>query len=286
MVTWCCITPERDRKSRFIMEAFAAGWPGAKLCLGEPPDQRMFVTWGQIWLAEKLIKRALAHHPPLPFYQIDNGFYKSAKGTVNGYYRFLYRRPDPIFVQDDGLRTARKIPAPFKPWRKTGEHILLAIPGPDFGRPFGFDCENWHQAVYERLLKLTDRPVKVRARIGSYPLALDLQNAWAVVTHSSNVAVDAVVSGVPVFVEPTASAAPVGNSSLDVLENPAMPDRQDWWDSLMAQQYTLIEMRRGFARTCLRAIAQQVDNMHNYWGADPSMVWQLQTGGALCRNNL
>lgn len=261
---WCCVTPERERKCQFIMAAIAAGWPSSRVCLGEPPIQSdPFITWGQIWLAEKLIARALPCGTP--FFQIDNGFYRSAKGTVNGFYRFMYRRPDPVFMKDVAVRTARKLVPQFRPWRRTGKHIVLAVPGPDFGRPFGFDCENWHQGAYQCLKQRTDRPIRVRPRVADYPLAVDLKDAWALVTHSSNVAVDAVQAGIPVFVEPTSSAAPVGNLDYRNIETPVMPDRQDWWDSLMCQQFTLDEMRRGLAYRCLTAVANQVELEKSYW---------------------
>lgn len=277
VTTWCCITPERALKTKFIMEAVAAGWPNARVCQSPPNYEDPFITWGQIWLAEKLIKTALVGGTP--FYQIDNGFFGSAKGTVNGYYRFMYRRPDPVFMQDLGVRHARRIKPPFKPWRRTGGYVVLAIPGPDFGRPFGFDCLNWHQDAYERLKRHTDRPIKVRPRVADYPLDRDLAGAWALVTHSSNVAVDAVLAGIPVFVEPTASAAPVGNLDYAKLEDPVMPERQDWWDSLMCQQFTLDEMRKGFAYKCLSAVAKQVELEKSYW---PRYVSSnvASTGGA------
>jgi hypothetical protein len=86
------------------------------------------------------------------------------------------------------------------------------------------------------------------------PLADDLRNCWALVTHSSNVAVDAVLMGIPVFVAPTCPAAPVGNLDLAKLETPDMPDRARWFDSLMAQQFTVDEMRSGLAKEYLQMV--------------------------------
>lgn len=263
--TWCCITPEREEKTRRIMRCLVAGWPGSHLCLGAPPTpDDPFIVWGQIWLAESLIKGAIPRQRR--FWQIDNGFFEPARGTVNGYYRFMYSRPHPVFLRDEAIRRSRKIKVPMKPWRKTGTHILLAVPGPDFGRAFNIDCASWHLDAYKWLLAHTDRPVKVRARTASHPLAFDLNDAWAVVTHSSNVAVEAVFAGIPVFVKPTSMALPVGalfgEASLDY---PRMPDREDWWASLACQQFTLQEMSNGTAFRYLSEVKKQVDLDGAYW---------------------
>jgi hypothetical protein len=78
-----------------------------------------------------------------------------------------------------------------------------------------------------------------------------------VVTHSSKVAVDAVIAGVPAIVEPSNPAAPVCSTRLEDIETPLMPSRAKWWASLMAQQFTLDEMRRGFAAEAMQAIRDQ-----------------------------
>lgn len=263
---WCCLTPERLTKTKYIMAPLARGWPGAAMITGAPPEPTApFVVWGQIWLAEQIIPAAL--RAGRPFYQIDNGFYRSARGSPVGYYRFMYRRPGPVFIADPAVRASRRIAPDYKPWRKTGSHIVLAEPGPDFGRPFGFNCLNWHQAVYYRLKQITDRKIIVRSRTTTSPLAADLKDAWALVTHSSNVAVDAVLAGIPVFVEHTSAAAPVGNELYTDIETPRMPERELWWRSLMCQQFTLTELAKGVAQPYLLAVKEQVEHEHAYWGA-------------------
>jgi hypothetical protein len=87
----------------------------------------------------------------------------------------------------------------------------------------------------------------------------DLTDAWALVTHSSNVAVDAVLCGVPVFVAPTSPAAPVANLDLKTMKAPLMPQRGAWLASLLAQQFTLDEIRSGFAKQMMDQVVAQVD---------------------------
>ena len=80
----------------------------------------------------------------------------------------------------------------------------------------------------------------------SRPLATDLEDAWCVVTHSSTAAVEAVIAGVPVFVEPTCAAAPVGRTDLDI-ENPVYPEREPWVAALARRQWSREEVSSGKA---------------------------------------
>jgi hypothetical protein len=252
---WCCITPEREQKTGRLMDALAVG-SGGRVVIGPPPANRdPFVVWGQMWLTLKVIP--LAREQGRPFFHIDNGFFRPAGGGRYGYYRITYRSLSPILLRDPpGLRDDLDIG--MKPWRETGRHILLALPGRDFGRALGMNMDAWIQETVASIKSKTDRPVLTRPKGDPCPLAEQLRNCWALVTHSSNVAIDAVIAGVPVFVAPTSPAAPVGRTDLD-FENPVMPHRREWWASLMAQQFTLPEMASGLAWKHMRAVAKQVD---------------------------
>jgi hypothetical protein len=58
-----------------------------------------------------------------------------------------------------------------------------------------------------------------------------IDSAWCVINFNSNPAVNAVLQGVPVFVDASSMAADVGNMDLSQIENPLRPDRQQWaWD--------------------------------------------------------
>lgn len=259
---WGCVTPERYIKTHRLMHALTLGWPGGQIVIGPPPPTAdPFAVWGQEWLTLSILPAAaLAGRP---FYHVDNGFYKPARGGVVGYYRITYRGLSPIFLKDAVRERGLRIGwADFKPWRKTGRHILLALPGRSFGRSLGIDVDvdAWFKTVRAKIAKHSDRIVVVREKTSARLLAYDLQQCWAVVTHSSNVAVDAVRAGVPVFVAPTNPAAPVGNLDLSTLENPAMPPRESWWGSLMCQQFTLTEMRDGTAYRQLSRVVNQVDS--------------------------
>lgn len=265
---YCCIEPERPEKSAACINAIAAGWPEpTKIITGMPPDDAdPFVVWGQLWTAAKAIP--LAYAARRPFWQIDNGYYLPAAGGGPGYHRVCYRTLWPISLKGGSRERAKAIGPKFAPWRRTGRHIVFAIPGQGFGRSIGLDMPAWTGAALEKIQKATDRPIIVRPKNSNTPLALDLKDAWALVTHSSNVAIDAVLAGIPVFVAPTSPAAPVGNLKWDNLESPEMFNREDWWVSLMSQQFTRPEMANGTAYRYLSMVREQVDG--GITGAIPS----------------
>ena len=253
---WCCIEPKRVDKTTPIMEAMAQGF-GGKTCLGDPPDDgELFVIWGQLWTALTAIPRAIEQGRP--FLHIDNGYINPGRGSLIGYYRITYNGMAPVFLPNaPKSRIRRTMP----PWRTKGAHVLLALPGEEFGRAIGHKMEDWLDTIEVRVRQHTTRKVKVRPRKDKHPLDRDLLNCWALVTHSSNVAVDAVLSGVPVFTEPTNPAAPIANFDLSQIEQPLMPDRTQWFNSLMYQQFTVPEMRSGFAAMAMQEVMAQSESI-------------------------
>lgn len=261
--TWLVVTPERTEKTGRLMEALGNSWPSSVIRTGWPPDNgETFVVWGQRFTAEEIVPAAVAQRRP--FFHIDNGYWMSAKGHTFGYYRMTYRGLAPILLADVPKTPRRWLAGHgLAPWRarRAGRHILLAMPGPAYGAIMGLDMRAWSADIQNRLLRVTDRPIRLRFKDARRPISADLADAWALVTHSSNASVDAVRAGVPAFVEPTAPTAPLGNLDLCDIENPAMPDREHWWASLLAQQFTLDEMRIGVAHAHMMAVQRQVDDV-------------------------
>lgn len=252
---WCPILPERRPKFEMIMRPLASGWrSGARVCFGAPPnDDNPIVAYGQAWGSEKLLRDCTERDRV--YWHIDNGFCRPGRGRPHGYYRFAYRSMSPKFLPNADSSRARALGIELKPWRKDGAHILLALPGADFGRGIGMNMPEWIVDTRSELPRATSRPIVIRDRQSPVPVEQHFRNCWALVTHSSNIAVDAVIAGIPVFVAPTSAAAPVGNLNWDALERPAMPDRQAWLNSLAVQQFTPAEMGNGTAYDHLLAIA-------------------------------
>ena len=87
------------------------------------------------------------------------------------------------------------------------------------------------------------------------PLPDALETAHALVTHSSNVAIEAAVMGTPVFVSPSSAAAPVGLTDLSRIEAPVRPERWAWLAHLAYSQFSYQEMQSGAVWDLLKAHA-------------------------------
>jgi len=139
-----------------------------------------------------------------------------------------------------------------KPWRTTGNHILILCQ-----RPKGFnmftDQDVWLEKTIDKIRKLTHRPIVVRMHPGDgsrfkqiekiqkrhgNTVTIDqhenirdaLQNCWCTVGINSTPNVVAALEGVPGYVEdPRHSwAADVAFSDLPYINNPPLPDRSEW----------------------------------------------------------
>jgi hypothetical protein len=94
---------------------------------------------------------------------------------------------------------------------------------------------------YDNVLR--QQPLKINGTYDNFDFKYS--HAWAVVNWSSNPAVEAVRNGIPVFVGPSSLAWPVGNHSLDTIENPLMPDRTQWLNDLAHTEWTIQEISQG-----------------------------------------
>ena len=72
-----------------------------------------------------------------------------------------------------------------------------------------------------------------------------LEDAWAVINHSSNPAIEAVINGIPVFVSEDSLCHDVGNHSLANINDPKMPDRQRWANKLSYTEWFEDEIEKG-----------------------------------------
>lgn len=167
-------------------------------------------------------------------------------GDRGGYYRWhrnAFQMQTIADVPNDRWRAAK---TNLWPWTKDGKHIVVAEPSPTYARFHGI--EGWTEQTLNNLSKLTDRPIVVRDKEMqrfSRKLHEDLRNAHALVAHGSNAAVEAVIMGCPVFVDPCSAASLVGKTDLAEIEYPIYPDREPWACSLCYNQFNEDELVNG-----------------------------------------
>lgn len=145
---------------------------------------------------------------------------------------------------------------PIKPWRTEGGHILLCPPDDVFAGLLGFSGSAWADNVVAELRRHTDRPILTRARdqANSRPLSTDLKGCWALVTHSSNAAIEAAMAGVPVFCTAPCAGLALGTGDLSRIEAPELPLRELVLWKLAESQWTLDEIASGL---CWDAIGRK-----------------------------
>jgi hypothetical protein len=175
------------------------------------------------------------------------------RGADGGYYRWHLNAFQLQAIEDVPDDRWRSMKIELQPWRQDGNHIVVAEPSPTYAK--FHHIEGWTERTVARLKELTDRPIRLRDKEmqrrasdrmpGGRRLWDDLQRAHCLVTHGSIAAVEAVVMGCPVFVDPCSAAALVGKTDLSEIENPAYPDRLPWVKSLCYCQFSEPELVNG-----------------------------------------
>jgi hypothetical protein len=151
-----------------------------------------------------------------------------------------------------------------QPWRRSGETIVLCGQVPWDASVQDSDHVGWCRSTAVELASLTQRPIVFRPHplqpnaidmsdrpvrfSNAASLQEDLQNAWAVVTYSSNAGVEATLAGIPAFAaDRGAMGYEILNRDLTTIEQPAMPDRAAWLSNLAYTQWTADELADGLA---------------------------------------
>lgn len=133
-----------------------------------------------------------------------------------------------------------------RPWQHGGAHIVVCRQSGEFLALQG--APGWLGRTLAALEARTDRPIRVREKGDPRPLAADLAGAWALVTHSSAAAVEALLAGVPVFCDGPCVARTMGADDLDRIEHPRRPEgREIWAAALAGLQWTAEELADGTA---------------------------------------
>lgn len=200
----------------------------------------------------EIYKQLLAHKED--YIQGDRGYIQGLKG-INGYLRLTMNAYQKWWMDEntktDRLVSLAKAGLRLSKWRQPTKdgHILVVPPSsPPIAELFA--TSDWALAVFMELSRLTKRKVMISIKGDQRPLSARLTNCHAVVTCMSNVAVDAIIAGVPVFCHPLCAAFPMALplSRLNEIETPVTPSRIKWLCSLSYGQFTLSEIRNGFAR--------------------------------------
>lgn len=164
-----------------------------------------------------------------------------------------------------------------KPWRKSGNHILLSLNRGIGGfSSFGMPCYKWAREVVQRIRIHTDRPIRIRSHrhvkvtnalvkdrenldwimnnvdnvqlssLETNDLEQDLKNAWATVVYTTTSGAVSLMEGVPVFtMHPACFYRLYGSGGLGQIEEPRLPDRDQFLTYYANAHWNLDEIKNG-----------------------------------------
>jgi hypothetical protein len=156
-----------------------------------------------------------------------------------------------------------------KPWRNTGNHILICLQRPMGWSMRGQNLMEWLDNTFIKIRQHSDRPIVLRWHPGdwkNFPAGVnftqfgvtlspqdrhiteDLVNCWALVCHNSTPSAVAPIEGIPAFItdDPSYSqGGDIANTDLSRIETPDMPDREQWIRKLAQCHWSFEDLRSG-----------------------------------------
>lgn len=209
----------------------------------------------------------------------SNLFLYADPGNSKRYLRYSFDGVFPTtgFYFDTDVNPARwqqistSLGITLKPWRQTGNHILICLQRNGGWSMRGLSVQDWLDTTINQIRMYSKkRPIIVRTHPGDKKIKRilkinhknvylstkenirdDLAGAWATVLYNSSPAVASAIEGVPVFLtDPNpehSQAHVVSNTNLADLENPRMPERQEWIERLAMCHWNFHELRDGSA---------------------------------------
>ena len=255
--------------SKPVFDAFEAGVKSlGHTAVENSHDADVHVIWSVLWNGrmqqnQKIWHSAKAANKPVIVLEVG-GINRGTtwKVGLNGINRDAYFGP----VGNSSDRSVL-LGLQIAPQKTNGEYILIAGQHERSlqwqGQP---KMSKWFLKTYVEIRKYTDRtivfrphprcrlehiesglrhvyrqePRKLSGTYDDYDMKFD--NIWATVNWSSNPGIHSVLQGVPAFVGPSSLAFDVANTDLADIENPVMPDRQQWLNDYAWTEFTLKEI--------------------------------------------
>jgi len=279
---FCLYTDYGALNSKPVFEAFAKSLvdAGHKVIYNEPyrigdhySNYDVAVIWSVLWNGRMAKNKTVWEQNRLldkPVIVLEVGGIKRGttwKVGLNGINRTGYFSSG----NNDSTR-ATSLGLVCKPWRSNGDSILIcgqhdkSLQWQDMPR-----MSNWFLNTYDEIRKHTDRPIIFRAHprcrlehierglkyvtrqepqhiANTYDdFDMGFSNIHCTISHSSNPGIHSIIAGVPSFVSPSSLAYDVGNDIdfLHNIEQPLMPDRQQWLNDYAHTEYTVEEISQG-----------------------------------------
>jgi len=253
------------------------------------PDADIAVIWSVLWQGrmrkyKEIWDRYRNNNKPVVVIEVG-GIKRNEtwKIGING----VNREADFANQNVDGARWP-KFNIELSPWKQTGEDIIIC--GQHTNSHQWRENPTMSQWFHEQIIgirKHTDRPIVIRPHPRNH-VAIDvnqyknvkivgpkrdaktyddtdlterLKSAWALVSYSSNPAITAAMNGIPVFVSEASLSYDVGNISYANINDPKMPDREQWINQLSYTEWWPDEIEQGIP---WKRIKKRIEEKHKW----------------------
>lgn len=262
---FACHFNPKNRRSIAVAYAMAKG---AEACghasqlvqgfEGRWGDVGVAYGWGHPETFERY--RAAGGH----FIYADLGWWtrKPSADLLGGYHKVSVDAREPIaYFRNRAYPADRLGPhgVTVAPWRQTGGHVLVAGMSEKSAQTRGWKAHQWECGMVDLLHSITGRPVVYRPKPSwpgarpipgtiysppGQPLEAVLRDCWLAVSLHSNVAIDALVAGIPINVQDGVAAH--FSTPMAYLETPRMPGgREQLLADISYAQWSIAEMTTG-----------------------------------------
>jgi len=170
----------------------------------------------------------------------------------------------------------QKLNIGLKPWRKSGEHILILLQKTSGWSMCGNDVFEECQRTINQIRKYSDRKIVIRIHpsdikhtydklktIESNTISIslnkhileDLKNAWCSISYNSSPGVVSAIEGIPVFLtDPDwkrSHCAGIGNINIQNIEDPILKEREKWIQKISMSHFTMDDVKNGLLWDCV-----------------------------------
>ena len=279
---FCLYTDYGALNSKPVFEAFAKSVidAGHKVVYNEPyrvgahySNYDVAVIWSVLWHGRMTKNKTIWEQNRMlnkPVIVLEVGGIKRGttwKVGLNGINRTAY-----FGDKDNDSTRANSLGLVCKPWRSNGDYVLIcgqhdkSLQWQSMPR-----MSNWFLETYDEIRKHTDRPILFRPHprcrlehierglkhvtrqepkqiANTYDdFDMGFNNVHCTISYSSNPGIHSIIAGVPSFVSTHSLAYPVANDIdfLHDIEQPMMPDRQQWLNDYAWTEFTVEEISQG-----------------------------------------
>ena len=166
-----------------------------------------------------------------------------------------------------------KLNLELKPWRKTGDNILILGQTRFGSSTIHLDILRWYEKMIKKIRQYTDKPIRLLShpnqkifptkafnkdkRNKIIPAKADItkefKNSWCTVAKTSGATIESLLNGIPVITnDDLCSSYEVAEHDIKNIMNPRMPDRKQWLYNLCYSQWNLEEIAEGLPWSHLR----------------------------------